>query len=67
MIAEQDGSNQRRIEIAEPSFHFRPEWSPDGTRLAFTNTHYQVLVLDLESGDVQHIGHRPFRAPRSAR
>ena len=63
VIADQDGSNQRRIEIADPSFHFRPEWSPDGTRLAFTNTHYQVLVLDLESGEVEHIDTDRFAHP----
>ncbi len=64
VIADQDGSNQRRIEIDEPSFYFRPEWSPDGTRLAFTNTHYQVLVLDVESGDVQHIDTDRFAHPQ---
>ena len=63
VVADQDGANQRRIEIDEPSFYFRPEWSPDGTRLAFTNTHYQVLVLDLESGDIEHIDTDRFAHP----
>ncbi len=34
----------RRIDIPEPSFYFRPEWSPDGAKLAFTDTHYRLLV-----------------------
>ncbi|MYN66546.1 MAG: protease [Acidobacteria bacterium] len=55
VIAEQDGSNPRRIEIPDPTFYFRPEWSPDGTKLAFTDTHYRVLVLDVESGGVEHV------------
>ena len=55
VIANQDGRNQRRVEIDEPSFYFQPEWSPDGTKLAFTDTHYRVLVMDVASGDVEHI------------
>ena len=55
VVAEQDGSNPRRIDIPDPSFYFRPAWSPDGTKLAFTDTHYRVLVLDVESGAVEHV------------
>ena len=55
VIAEQNGANARRIDIPEPSFYFRPEWSPDGTKLAFTDTHYRVLVMDVESGTVEHV------------
>lgn len=55
VLADQDGANPRRIDIPDPSFYFRPEWSPDGTRLAFTDTDYRVLILDLESGAVTHV------------
>ena len=63
VIAGQDGSNPRRIEIPEPSFYFRPEWSPDGSRLAFTDTHYRVLVLEVESGEVEHVDTDRFAHP----
>ena len=64
VIAGQDGSNPRRIDIPDPSFYFRPEWSPDGTKLAFTDTHYRVLVLDVESGGVEHVDTDRYAHPQ---
>ena len=63
VVAGQDGSGPRRIDIAEPSFYFRPEWSPDGAKLAFTDTHYRLLVLDVESGAVEHVDTDRFAHP----
>jgi tricorn protease len=54
IVADQNGSNPRRIEIPDPSFFFAPTWSPDGTHLAFTDTDYRVLVVELASGKVTH-------------
>ena len=59
----QDGSDPRRIDIPEPSFYFRPEWSPDGAKLAFTDTHYRLLVLDVASGAVDHVDTDRFAHP----
>jgi len=63
VVAEQDGGNPRRIDIADPTFFFVPTWSPDGTRLAFTDTDYRVLVLDLESGELTHVDTDRFAHP----
>jgi tricorn protease len=64
VVAEQDGSNPRRIEIPDPSFYFVPNWSPDGTHLAFTDTDYRVLIVDLGSGDLEHVDTDRFAHPQ---
>ena len=51
MIGTQDGlTAPRRIELPEPSFYFRPTWSPDSRRMAFTDTHYRIWMVDVASG-----------------
>jgi tricorn protease len=64
VIADQDGSDPRRIELDEPSYYFVPEWSPDGSKLAFTDTHYRVLVLDVASGSLTHVDTDRYAHPQ---
>ncbi len=63
VIANQDGSNQRRFEIPNATFYFAPLWSPDGTRLAFTDTDYRVLVLDVTTEEITHVDTDRFAHP----
>jgi len=63
VVADQDGSHPRRIEIPDPTFYFVPTWSLDGTRLAFTDTDYRVLILDLASGNLTHVDTDRFAHP----
>jgi tricorn protease len=64
MIGDQDGNNAQRIDIPDPTFYFVPTWSPDGTRLAFTDTDYRVLIVDLASGNLTHIDTDRFAHPQ---
>jgi tricorn protease len=64
MVADQDGTNKRRIEIPDPTFFFVPTWSPDGTRLAFTDTDYRVLIVDLAGGELTHVDTDRFAHPQ---
>jgi tricorn protease len=63
VVAGQDGGDPRRIDLPDATFYFVPEWSPDGTRLAFTDTDYRILVVDVESGELTHVDTDRFAHP----
>ncbi len=51
-IGDQEGLTEPRvISLPDPSFFFRPEWSPDGNYIAFTDTHYNLWIVDVNSGE----------------
>ena len=54
MIGDQEGLNKpRSIAIPNPTFFFRPEWSPNNQYLAFTDTDYNLWYVEVTSGKVK--------------
>ena len=47
IIADQYGSIQKKLMVPSTTFYFEPDWSADGKKIAFTDTHYTIWYVDL--------------------
>lgn len=55
-ISDQFGlEDPRYIELPNPTFYFRPDWSPVGTHIAYTDTDYNVWYVNVESGEAKYV------------
>lgn len=64
VIGSQDGGQiYKIIQIPDPSFFFRPAWSPDAKFISFTDTHLNLYVAEIESGEVKQIDTDRFVRP----
>ena len=56
-IADADGTNLRAL-VSGPPLLVGPKWSPDGTRIAYTNVNaypYTVFVVDVATGETTFV------------
>jgi tricorn protease len=64
MVGEQEGmAPPRAYDLPDPSFFFRPAWSPDGKYIAYTDTHLNLYYVDLDSGRVTLVDTDRFVRP----
>lgn len=63
-IGDQHGMNAPKvINLPEPTFFFRPAWSPDGKFIAYTDTHYNLWYVDVNSGRALKVDTDRFAHP----
>ncbi|MEX2604053.1 MAG: PDZ domain-containing protein [Gracilimonas sp.] len=56
MISDQFGLEEpKMIELPNPTFYFRPDWSPDGKYIAYTDTDYNLWYVNVESGNAKKV------------
>jgi tricorn protease len=49
VVADQDGQNQQYIKLPNNTFYFQPDWSPDGKHIAYTDTDFNIWVINLDT------------------
>ena len=55
-VTDQKGLEEpRKIELPEPTFFFEPAWSPDGKYISYTDTHYRLWYVNVETGEATHV------------
>ncbi|MBW6536647.1 MAG: PDZ domain-containing protein [Mariniphaga sp.] len=52
VVADQFGEIQKTYSVENPTFFFKPDWSPDGKKIVFTDTHYTIWIINLENGEL---------------
>lgn len=56
MIGDQYGLEEpKSLSLPNPTFYFRPDWSPDGKYIAYTDTDYNLWYVNVESGEAKKV------------
>jgi tricorn protease len=64
VIESQDGiAAPREIPIRNAKHYYTPSWSPDSKKLLFTDTDFNVWVMDIASGQPKLLGNDPWAVP----
>ncbi|MGE3274562.1 MAG: PDZ domain-containing protein [Vicinamibacterales bacterium] len=65
VIEAQDGLTPPRIvSFDKPTHYYTPAWSPDSTKLLYTDTNLNVWVMDVASGKAKIVGRDPWMVPQ---
>jgi tricorn protease len=64
MVTDQEGMNPpRAIALPNPTFYFRPDWSPDGKYIAYTDTDYNLWYVNIENGNAKKVDTERYAHP----
>jgi tricorn protease len=64
-IAPQDGRGDvRRFELGGAGFYDDLKWSPDGTKISFSDNSWALYWIDVESGRVQEVARESLYGPQ---
>ncbi|WP_298310892.1 S41 family peptidase [uncultured Aquimarina sp.] len=63
VIANQQGGSQKIYELPNHTFYFKPDWSPDGTHIAYSDTDYNIWIVNLETGKVHKAASDSYAHP----
>ncbi len=63
VIADQFGKDKRTIPLANPTFYYSPDWSPNSEKIAFTDTDRVLWVVDVASGKATAVDDEGFATP----
>ncbi len=55
VVSDQYGQNQKSYPLKNPTFYFKPDWSPNGQYIAYTDTDYNMWYIDLKTGNVTKV------------
>jgi tricorn protease len=64
MIGDQEGlSKPKTIPLPNKSFYFKPDWAPDGKHIAFTDTDYNLWIVNVATGSAKIADTERFAHP----
>ncbi|WP_047418225.1 S41 family peptidase [Cellulophaga sp. Hel_I_12] len=63
VTANQDGANQKSYSLPNNTFYFTPDWSPDANYIAYSDTDYNIWVLNLNTGNAEKVATDSYAHP----
>lgn len=66
-IGPQDGQEDPQVIDLPPSFYYRPQWSPDGSHLLFTDADRNLWLLEVESEELTQVDYDLYAHPQLER